>query len=600
MARALRERDRERESTTVRVVSYTEMAARRRRVENESLVSASVRPDGSLRRERRVRPGFTPHEESDVYVPPARRRDDGQGELRPKQQQQQQQGVRWQRDDGGVLEEARRQVSRSAAASSRGEEWYERTIDELIDKQFWIDGVEKSLSIEDGERRKQHRISIEEIGRTDDDDDDDLRQKIIRSGIARLKPRRSEEYNKLIAKLRDGIQHLHARGLDASWILVFDEAWQLASIVGEEMRRISRGRNLPCYDMLAWRVEPGAERSDAFSPHRDRQPDDVHASFYSDDRFPKYATVWVGLANATPDSSCLYCLPVDADAVGDEGYYDGDDEDVSPLDKALAGHKERFQNVRALPCEDGEALLFSHRLLHWGSRGVRGEAPRMSISFGFSDPDFEKPYLRESNDPPAFHVRVGLVAAQLISYYQRFDVYSAKLRRCRDLFMREASHFDDEYYRKLMYETASALTLTHRAAMTAVKEKRVDDSDDALRENGTCVHALRENEDEDELDIAMQTMLDAQKMGYDDFDDDYDDEDEVENGNGANESARDDEMDGRKLLRVRRSGVGKSTKRRKNRPRWFSFNGMARVRFLHRSPVGKASLARGLFGRLTL
>ena len=186
------------------------------------------------------------------------------------------------------------------------------------------------------------------------------------------------------------------------------------------MRHISHGRILPCYDMLAWRVEPGADRSNAFSPHRDRQPDDVKKSFYADDHFPKYASIWVGLANATPESSCLYCLPVDADAGVDAGYYDGDDEDVSPLDKALAGHKERFQDIRALPVADGGALLFSHRLLHWGSRGIRGAAPRISISFGFSDPSFEKPYLRESSRyrdaPPPFHIRLGLIAAQLSTF----------------------------------------------------------------------------------------------------------------------------------------------------------------------------------------
>ena len=578
---------------------------------SKRVIPASVRPDGSLRRERRIRPGFTPpngeEAKGEVYVPPAMRARMEEGQLRPKEQ------LMWQQDDGGVLEEARRQVSRSAAASCQRKEWYEKEIDDLYETEFWINAVDKTLSINNSSssnNNKKKKITKHRRVSSRQDDDDALRQAIVRSGVARFTPQRSHIYTSLIAKLSNGITQLHAQGMDASWILLFDEAWELASIVGEEMRHISHGRILPCYDMLAWRVEPGADRSNAFSPHRDRQPDDVKKSFYADDHFPKYASIWVGLANATPESSCLYCLPVDADAGVDAGYYDGDDEDVSPLDKALAGHKERFQDIRALPVADGDALLFSHRLLHWGSRGIRGAAPRISISFGFSDPSFEKPYLRESSRyrdaPPPFHIRLGLIAAQLISYYQRFDVYSAKLRRCRDLFMREASHFDDEYCRKLMYETASALTLTHRAAETAIEENGNTMTEAQNHDRHDEDERIDNDDAEDELDIAMQTMLDAQTMGYDDFDDDYDDEyeydtEELKNGNLGIERprARDDMKNGRisraRMLRVRSPGVVKSIKRRRKRPHWFSINGKARVQFINRSPVGKASMVRGLF-----
>lgn len=64
-------------------------------------------------------------------------------------------------------------------------------------------------------------------------------------------------------------------------------------------------------DALAWRVDArGGECG--FSPHRDRQPDDCGASFRSDGT-ARYATCWIALSEATPESGCLYVIPRDQD-----------------------------------------------------------------------------------------------------------------------------------------------------------------------------------------------------------------------------------------------------------------------------------------------
>ena len=60
-------------------------------------------------------------------------------------------------------------------------------------------------------------------------------------------------------------------------------------------------------DMLAWRVHAAAGET-GFSPHRDRQPDNTAASFRADGT-PRYATCWLALADATPDTGCLYVIP---------------------------------------------------------------------------------------------------------------------------------------------------------------------------------------------------------------------------------------------------------------------------------------------------
>jgi hypothetical protein len=50
-------------------------------------------------------------------------------------------------------------------------------------------------------------------------------------------------------------------------------------------------------------------RGDAgFSPHRDRQPDDVGSTFRGDGS-AKYSTCWIPFTDACPENSCLYVLP---------------------------------------------------------------------------------------------------------------------------------------------------------------------------------------------------------------------------------------------------------------------------------------------------
>ena len=127
-------------------------------------------------------------------------------------------------------------------------------------------------------------------------------------------------------------------------------------------------------------------------------------------------TAWLALnSGATPDCSCLYCLPAGVD----EGYLNGDDESTSPLDAIFGGRKEVFQDIRCLPCESGSGILFSHRLLHWGSRGCALHEQRISVSFAFADAEWEAPYLKDEHRSfPPLELRLGLTCGQLISYYQ--------------------------------------------------------------------------------------------------------------------------------------------------------------------------------------
>lgn len=160
------------------------------------------------------------------------------------------------------------------------------------------------------------------------------------------------------------------------------------------------------------------------------QPDDVSASFRPDGT-PKYATCWLALGPAHCDNSCLYVIP----KYLDPGYSESDFPPLAPvllpdsskgkIKKALKSlltqepivsdplstalkDKESYQHIRALPLNPGEYVIFTHRIMHWGSKGrksYKGE-PRISLSVAFSDPTFEAPYFVESlTGHPSFEMR---------------------------------------------------------------------------------------------------------------------------------------------------------------------------------------------------
>lgn len=54
----------------------------------------------------------------------------------------------------------------------------------------------------------------------------------------------------------------------------------------------------------------------------------------------------------------------------DPGYFVGDDDasDTDPLPLAM-NCKQAYQTIRAVPAEAGSAVVFTHRVIHWGSRG---------------------------------------------------------------------------------------------------------------------------------------------------------------------------------------------------------------------------------------
>ena len=142
---------------------------------------------------------------------------------------------------------------------------------------------------------------------------DDFAKRMEHDGYFQC-PSLSPRASMACAPLAEGVSQLARLGWPPSFIFMYDEAWGLVRHVSGMMAHITGG-NENSFDMLAWLVDPNGGTGAAtrgFPPHRDRQPDDIRASFRDGGGAcaqPKYATCWIALTDAVPDNSCLYMIP---------------------------------------------------------------------------------------------------------------------------------------------------------------------------------------------------------------------------------------------------------------------------------------------------
>ena len=202
-----------------------------------------------------------------------------------------------------------------------------------------------------------------------------------------------------------------------------------------------------------------------------------------------------------------------------------------PLSRALPT-KQSYQNIRALPRKAGESIIFTHRILHWGSAGnpnISNLQPRVAISFVYSDVDFEAPYLTNfsmnveegKENPgstyrlslPPFKLRLLLVCSQLLIYYQRFNLSTQHLRACYDYCKQHADELNETYRTKVFVEFVKAM-----------KESR-DGAGDDCNDKNTALSQAKGNSNNNEEDDSddEEAMLEAMLDNSEEFEDDYDD-----------------------------------------------------------------------------
>lgn len=362
------------------------------------------------------------------------------------------------------------------------------------------------------------------------DEADKRREQLVEDGYTLID---SKLDSSLIQKLLEGVKALQGgkenigAKLPASCILLFDETWELARTSREILKRSTHEDNDFNFDILSWYIETGG-----FSPHRDRQPENASTSFHPDGGQAKFVTHWIALSDAAPENSCLYVIPKSQDP----GYTEGDIDDEEPLRRALPS-KESFQNIRALPRVSGSSLLFTSRIIHWGSARVPSSEmpPRAAISFVCSDPTYEKPYIDlkyfTENENPPFHIRLLLVCSQLLIYYQRFGLPKETIKACYEYCKEYEDELEETYRHKVFLEFVNSM-----------KSFNGEEDMTSKQTSGKVEVSINDDDDKDDEDAVLEEMLNAEEGGYGEFQDDYDDvEDGEDEEEGATSSRQDNE-----------------------------------------------------------
>ena len=208
----------------------------------------------------------------------------------------------------------------------------------------------------------------------------------------------------LARALERGIDALEASGLPACFLLCFDETWDVvrrlcsaaAPLLCAPHDEVSGGARARIGDIFVDVAGPGSSgwpprRGDAVRPSSGASLSENLGGPRSPDMA---AALWFSLGDMSPQTRCIYALPAHADpafgcdlgsraASCQSGSPDADATDVSdgfwssagtaPVDATLPWRQQQLQHVRALPLGCGDALLCSHRLLHWVS-AHHGEA----------------------------------------------------------------------------------------------------------------------------------------------------------------------------------------------------------------------------------
>lgn len=197
------------------------------------------------------------------------------------------------------------------------------------------------------------------------------------------------------AELRAGVDALAAAGHAPAWIWVFDDTWRLAAAHAAHLGWFLGEDPLLPPHFWAWRID-GADDA-GWPPHRDWSVPAIR------DGVTIGLTVWVPLSDVGLDDGCIGLLRGDRD---DFAAVDGD-RALDPRD------------IRMLPVDAGDALVWRADALHWGGRPSRFAAgPRLSLAFEAQSAAFAPAAepLSTLSPPPPPDQRLAAIAARMARY----------------------------------------------------------------------------------------------------------------------------------------------------------------------------------------
>ena len=213
--------------------------------------------------------------------------------------------------------------------------------------------------------------------------------------------------SKMIINLRKGILTLRSKGINPSFVFVYDEFWNISRQLSRLLVPVLGDSYQQLPDFWAWYLDP--QREDAgWRPHRDR----IHGETIYPDGMPKSVTVWVALTDATPLNGCIYMLPA---------HLDDDYFNFKTSETNVNAH-----GIRALPARAGTLLMWNQRVVHWGgTSSTRTLEPRISLAIEFQRadvPPFNSPLIKAPEKLLPFDIRLMLIAKQFSQYHHMYKL----------------------------------------------------------------------------------------------------------------------------------------------------------------------------------
>ncbi len=214
------------------------------------------------------------------------------------------------------------------------------------------------------------------------------------------------EWHTSLEPLMNAITQLKALGLPPVFAFVYDEIWQLAIKLSSTLSCLLGEDYWMLPDFWAWHIDP-AQAETGWKPHRDKGYRSLLAN-----GSPSSVTLWIPLTPATTLNGCIYILPADRDPVY-----------ATENDQQWDIH---YPEIRALPANPGEFLIWNQAVLHWGSHSSPRAAgqPRISCAFEFQRGDiapWNQPLI-VANGFLTFNQRLMLIGKQIQQYQHMYSI----------------------------------------------------------------------------------------------------------------------------------------------------------------------------------
>lgn len=264
----------------------------------------------------------------------------------------------------------------------------ETLVEKIQTKAFWAEFA-PGLSISDAPKATQPLPRNAER-------DAAFRARLIEEGYLRIS---DIDWRPPVADMARAMMDLTKLGLPPAFVGVYDAPWMMAAQMRGLMDHLLSPSAQLVPDFWAWVVRPGQA---GFNPHRDRITGALDKRGH-----PITLTVWAPLTPAGPDNGGIYLLPANFDPL-----YRGESRDL----------QYNLHDVRAVPSDPGDLLIWTGRAVHWGGRSSRfSQMPRLSIAWEFqaASADPLEGFVMESYPNIPFETRLGLLARQMVFYQNR-------------------------------------------------------------------------------------------------------------------------------------------------------------------------------------